>query len=377
MLSSIGSLAPEDTRKSTDKPGPPTSHFMTLKIVRGPLEAATNRVILRHYNRLASVDIPLADYLHWVQDGPDGPAWHVLLENEASEIVGHSSVIPLRCSVGGKQILAGKSEYSFILEEYRSAKIRGFENLAKLKNAIMVHQLFLRCQAEGLGPLLISTSSTRQRSLGLVGCSAVTFPVSECLLVLRPWSAVKNTPNLNGWQRASLGTAGAFQIVARLCASILWGAPTGIRSVPIGQEFCHGNEEHLRFFNDPVALKWRYPEGQYEQLAFEGKKGQHVIVKSGASDRYLRVCQWHLGPEQPTPQLVGKLVELAKKQQALGVRWAIYGDGEAEGNFTHKMRKLGFVCARRTRTILVFSKEQEFLSAGKWDLADSLFSFDL
>lgn len=373
MQSSIGSLAPQDTRKSTDKPSPSTSQFMNLKIVRGPLEPVANRVILGHYNRLASADIPLADYLHWVQEGPDGPAWHVLLENEASEIVGHSSVIPLRCSLDGKQILAGKSEYSFILEEYRSAKIRGFENLAKLRNAIMVHQLFLRCQAEGLGPLLISTSSTRQRSLGLVGCEAVTFPVLECLLVLRPWRAVKNTPNLNRWQRASLGIAGVLQTVAQSCASVLWRAPREIRSVPIGEGFCQRKDGLLCFFNDPAALKWRYPEEQYEQLAIEGKEGEYVIVKSGAPGRYLRVCQWHLGPEQPTPQLVAKLLELAKKRQAMGVRWAIY---EAERNFVRRIRKFGFLCARRTRTLLVFSKEQVFFSAEKWDLADSLFSFD-
>lgn len=376
MQSSIGALAPEQTLESLDRLGHATTQFMNLRIVRGPLESATNKVILRHYNRLASVDIPLADYLHWVQDGPDGPAWHVLLENEASEIVGHSSVIPLRCSLDGKQILAGKSEYSFILEEYRSAKIRGFENLAKPRNAIMVHQLFHRCQAEGLGPLVISTSSTRQRSLGLVGCGAVTFPVWECLLVLRPWRAAMNTPNLNLWQRASLGIAGVFQTVTQSCARVLRRAPRGIRIVPIGHGICQRKEELLRFFNDPVALKWRYPEGQYEQIGVEGEKGDYVIAKSGAPNRYLRVCQWHLGPEQPTPQLVAKLLELANKQQALGVRWAIFGESENERDFTRRLKKFGFLCARRTRTLLVSSKEDEFISADKWSLSDSLFSFD-
>lgn len=376
MQSSVGALALEQTRDSPNRLGPATTQFMNLRIVRGPLESATNRVILRHYNRLASVDIPLADYLHWVQDGPDGPAWHVLLENEASEIVGHSSVIPLRCSFEGKQTLAGKSEYSFILEEYRSAKIRGLENLAKPRNAIMVHQLFHRCQAEGLGPLMISTSSTRQRSLGWVGCAAVTFPVWECLLILRPWRAAKNTPNLNRWQRASLGIAGVFQTVARSCAGVLRRPPMGIRIVPIGHGVSRGNDELLSFFNDSVALQWRYPAGEYEQITVEGNKGEYVIVKSGAPNRYLRVCQWHLGPEQPMPQLVTKLLELANKQQALGVRWAIFGEGEAQRNFGRRMKKFGFLRARRTRTLLVSSKEHEFISADKWGLSDSLFSFD-
>jgi len=349
---------------------------MNLRVIRGPLEIGKSEVVLGHYNRLASANIPLADYLRWVQEGPDGPAWHVLLENDASEIVGHSSVFPLRCRLEGKQILAGKSEYSFILEEYRSAKIRGFENLPKLRNAIMVQQLFQRCQAEGIGPLLISTSSARQRTLGLVGCGAVTFRVTECLLVLRPWRAIKRTPNLRRWQRASLGIAGALQTGARLLAKGLSQASREIRSIAIGEGVSPGNDKRLRFFDDSVALKWRYPEEQHEQLAFEGKKGEYVIVKSGAPDRYLRVCQWRLGSDQPTGQLVARLIETAEKQRALGIRWAVYGDDEAARNLSRRIRKFGFLCARRARTLLIFSKEPELLSADRWDIADGLFSFD-
>jgi len=349
---------------------------MNLRVVRGPLETEQSETVLRHYNRLTSANIPLSDYLRWVQEGPDGPAWHVLLENDASEIVGHSSVIPLRCRLDGKQILAGKSEYSFILEEYRSAKIRGFENLPKLRNAIMVQQLFQRCQAEGIRPLLISTSSARQRTLGLVECGAVTFPVSECLLVLRPWSAAKKTPNLQRWQRATLGIAGTFQTGAGLLAQGLWQASNEIRSVPIGEGVSTGNDERLRFFDDSDALKWRYPKEQYEQLAFEGRKGEHLIVKSGAPDRYLRVCQWRLGSEQPTLPLVAKLIETAQKQMALGIRWAVYGDDEGARKLSGRIRKFGFLCARRARTLLISSRQREFLSPDQWDLSDALFSFD-
>jgi len=348
---------------------------MHLRIVRGPLELATNEVILRHYNRLASVDIPLPEYLRWVQDCPEGPAWHVLLENNASEIVGHSSVIPLGCSLNGKKVLAGKSEYSFILEEYRSAKIRGLESLAKPKNAIMVHELFQHCHAEGLGPLMISTSSARQRSLGLVGCGPVSFRVSECLFVLRPWSAAKRTPNLHGWQRALLGGAGTFQAVAGLFADVLWRVPREIHSVPVGEGICPGRHGRLRFFDDPIALKWRYPKGQYEQLSFDGKRG-NVIIKAGTRERYLRVCQWRLGQEQPTPQLIAKLVEIARKQGALGVRWAVYGDDKVARNLAGRLKKFGFLSASRTRTLLVSSKDRELLSPDKWELTDALFSFD-
>src|SRR5262249_15770469 len=149
--------------------------------------------------------------------------------------------------------------------------------------------------------------------LGLVGCGAVPFPLTECLLVLRPWSAAKKTPNLRRWQRATLGIAGTFQTGAGLLAKGLLQASREIRSITIGEGVSPGNDGRLRFFDDSDALKWRYPEEQYAQLAFEGKKEEHVIVKSGAPDRYLRVCQWRLGAEQPTGQLVAKLIETAQK----------------------------------------------------------------
>ena len=363
--------------ETADSCAAPPSLFMNLRIVRGPLDVWKSKIILRHYNRLAGANIPLHEYLRWVQDGPEGPAWHVLLEDDASRIVGHSSVIPLRCRFGEGGILAGKSEYSFILEEYRSAKIRGFENLGKPRNAIMVHQLFLRCQAEGLGPLLISTSSARQRTLGLVGCAAVSFPVSECLLILRPWNAAKATPNLERWQRVSLGLAGVLQRGAWSLANMFQQDLRQIHPVPVGQGITTAqNAAALCFFADSASAKWRYPEGQYEELAIEGKKGAYVILKIGTGDRFLRVCQWRLGPEQPTSQLIAKFIELAEKQGALGVRWAVYGDDESARNLARRLRKFSFLCAHRTRTLLVFSKEREFLLPGAWNLTDALFSFD-
>lgn len=350
--------------------------LMSLRIVRGPLETRENETILRHYNRLASASIPLEEFVHWVQDGPEGPAWHAILEKDECEIVGHSALIPLRSRSNGKQIIAGKSEYSFILDECRSAKIRGFENLGKPRNAIMVQQLFQRCQAEGLGPLLISTSSVRQRSLAMVGCSAASFPVSECLLILRPWNAARRTPNLQQWQRASLWLAGMFQKTAWRLASMVSRAPREIHDIPVGEGVSKGENEGLCFFEDPAALRWRYVEGQYQQLAFNGTKGEYLIVKKGSGDRYLRVCQWRLGAEQPTSQVIAKLVEIAEKEKALGVRWAVYGDSKAANDLARRIRKFGFLCARRMRTLLIFSKEQEFLSADKWNLTDAMFSFD-
>lgn len=374
LAASSASVTPE--WEATDNRAPASSQFMSLRVVRGPLEAWKSEIILRHYNRLVSANIPVDEYLHWVKDGPEGPAWHVLLANDASEIVGHSSVIPLRCRFGGRPVLAGKSEYSFILEEYRSAKIRGFESLGKPRNAIMVHQLFLRCQAEGLGPLLISTSSARQRSLGFVGCAAASFPVCECLLILRPWNSARMTPNLQHWQRVSLGLTGVLQRSAWSLAHMFQRASNEIHHVPVGEGIASEQNHALSFFEDSASAKWRYLEGKYEQLVIEGKKGEYLILKAGVQDRYLRVCQWRFGSEQPTLKLIAKLVELANKEGALGVRWAVYGTDAAARKLARRLGKFGFLCARRTRTLLIFSKEQKFHSIDVWNLTDALFSFD-
>src|SRR5262249_36836732 len=153
----------------------------------------------------------MTEFLHWVQGGPAGPAWHAILESDAGEIVGHCAVIPMRGRYGEKSLVAGKAEYAFILPEYQAAKIRGFESLGKPRNVILIRELFQRCTDEGIGPLFISTSAIRRRSLSSLGLKGTVFPVSEFLFVLRPLRAARKTPNLQRWQRVSLGLAGALQ----------------------------------------------------------------------------------------------------------------------------------------------------------------------
>jgi len=376
LQSTILSSAPRQGPCGPGNLGGNLRKVMNLTIVRGPLEAWKNEVILHQYNLLTSSRIPMREFLHWVQNGPEGPAWHALLETTDSEIVGHSAVIPLRSYCNGRRVVAGKSEYSFILEEYQTAKIRGFETLGRPRNAIMVQQLFQRCQAEGFGPLLISTSALRQRSLSTMGCSAAKFPVSECLLILRPWDASRRTPNLHRWQRASVWLAGIFQKTAWSLARLFWLESNAIHVVPVDDSLSSGENDGLYLFDDVESVKWRYLEGQYERLGFNADTGAYVIVKKGSPDRYLRVCQWRLGGEEPTFQLITKLVELAESEKALGVRWAFYGGDDMAKDLARRMRRLGFLCAQRARTLLIYSTEREFLSADKWNLTDAMFSFD-
>jgi hypothetical protein len=346
-----------------------------LRIVRGPLEPHENQSILSQYNGLASANIPMREFLRWVQESPEGPAWHAILETNDGEIVGHTSLFPFRATHGGRTLVAAKSEYSFIREEFRSSKIRGFEQSGRLKNLIYIDELFRRCRAEGWSPLLISTSSSFHRVFRSIGCYPVHFPVWECLLVLRPYEAGWKTPNLRRWQRVALCGAGIVQSTAWAAGSIFSRKRSDIRLLPAAERTMDHPEQSLSFFQDESSLEWRYMTGQYDRLATEGEGGADLIVKQGSTSRYLRVCQWrlHAGP----PALIAKLVEMARRQKALGVRWAVYGEDAESARLVQRLRSLGFLCARRVRTLLINTADQQFLEPTAWNLNDAMFSFDL
>src|SRR5262249_45120182 len=147
----------------------------------------------------------------WVQQGPEGPAWHAVLETKDAGIVGHSCLIPLRAEIDGRRIVAAKSEYSFLLDEYRTVKIRGVDNSGPLRNLVVIDRLFRHCRAEGWGPLLISTDPAVHRLYQRLGCFPVKFPVRENLFVLKPRDAARETPNLSSSRRTMLRVGGAIQ----------------------------------------------------------------------------------------------------------------------------------------------------------------------
>ena len=85
--------------------------MLNMRIAPSPLNEQDYEVILREYNRLASARIPMAEFVHWVQRGPEGPAWHAILETDEGRIVGHTSVFLLRAAYGS-EFLPAKSESS-------------------------------------------------------------------------------------------------------------------------------------------------------------------------------------------------------------------------------------------------------------------------
>lgn len=374
---SVGSSASGQTAGILSRNDSPRGAALGLRIVRGPLEPHENDSILSQYNRLASACIPKEEFLRWIQDGPEGPAWHAILEANDGEIVGHTSLIPLRATHDGRSLVAAKSEYSFIREEFRASKIRGFEHTGRLKNLIYIDELFRRCRSEGWGPLLISTSSAFHRVFRSIACYPVNFSLWECLLVLRPREASWRTPNLRRWQRVSLWGAGMVQRAVWTPALVFSGHTNGLRIIPTDESPMGQPGRSLSFFQEQDSLAWRYPGGQYERIAAEAEGGSDLIVKHGSANRYLRVCQWRMSARPPTNALVARLVWMARQQRALGVRWAVYGEEAGSAALVRRLRNSGFLCARRVRTLLINTPDPRFLDASAWNLTDAMFSFDL
>jgi len=349
--------------------------MLSMRIERAPLSDTANRAILDGYNRLTKSNIPTNEFVHWVRENPAGPAWHALLETAEGRIVGHTSVFPLRTGFGSGSVVPAKSEYSFLHEDFRKEKVEGYENASKPPFIILLDQLFKHCQGQGWGPIFASTNEKNQVFTRRVGLRPVSFPLWECLLALKPRKASRLTPNLTRMQRLGLLSAGIAQ-------STLWSlggrlrTPRGIREAAVDSNGFPMESERLAFFEDRESLEWRYLKGQYARVELETKSGGYVIFKNGSVGNFLRVCQWRLRETKGIAALLSELVRRARREGALGVRWAVY-DGEAESEeLVGRLRRAGFLCARRTRTVMIHNKSERYLEPRLWRINDSLFSFD-
>jgi hypothetical protein len=138
----------------------------------------------------------------------------------------------------------------------------------------------------------------------------------------------------------------------------------------------HPKKDQLAFFEDKDSLHWRYPDEEYITVVGENNPHQYVIAKQGSDARYLRVCQWNMeGDCNPIPFLAAP-IKSAKQEKALGVRWSLYGE-QQQSVMLKVLRRLGFLCVPRNRRLLFYTNEDAFLKPEQWDIADSLFSFDL
>ena len=350
--------------------------MLNMRIVRAPLSSQENSVILSEYNRLTGGRIPLEEFDRWVTKSPEGPAWHAILTADDGRIVGHTSVFPLRAGAPGSPIVPGKSEYSFLHEDFRKEKIRGCETAGRPAFLTLLDKLFQHCHEQGWSPIFASTNEKNQVFTRKVGLRPLEFPLWECLLVLRPVRAAKLTPNVGRAERAALLSAGLLQGTIWPPLARLLAMSNGTKSVEVHGNGMTPSVEPLSFFEDQPSLAWRYIDGQYVRLGLASSAGSYVIAKRGSGDRFLRVCQWRLDPEKDLHRAVAFLVDEARREKALGVRWAVYDQNESAVRLVTGLKRLGFLCARRTRIVMVHKNNEKYLDPSLWRMNDSLLSFD-
>lgn len=349
--------------------------MLNMRIVRAPLQDSESRAILHEYNRMTSAGIPLEEFVHWLGDNPAGPAWHAILETDEGRIVGHTSVFPLRTSFRSGEITPAKSEFSLLHEDFRKEKVRGFESAGKPAFILLLDQLFRHCQEQGWGPIFASTNEKNQVFTRKVGLRPIEFPLWECLLILRPWRASQLTPNVNAWQRAGLFSAGLAQRTVWSAAQRILSSG-GVCEAPPGKNGFPPEQDRLAFFQDPDSLRWRYLEAQYVRFEKQDAPAEYVIAKRGSASKFVRVCQWRLEETRRLAGLLTTLVRQARRDGALGVRWAVYDEEGAARSLVSQMRRAGFLTARRTRIVMVHRKDEGYLQPSLWKMNDSLFSFD-
>jgi hypothetical protein len=350
--------------------------MLNMRIIRGPLGEQEYSAILAEYNRLTLANIPTKEFLRWVQDSPQGPAWHAILETEEGRIVGHTSVLPIRAGFHDRWLMSGMSEYSFVHEDFRKVKIKGMEEVSRPTFIILLDHLFQYCIKQGCEPIFASTNEKNQIFTRKVGLRPAEFPLRECLLALRPIAAARHTPNLEFRQRAALFAVGIAQKALWTARRLSTPRNRGLRAVPIGSETLCLDPARLSFYEEKESLSWRFIPEQYILYMLEQAPRDYLIVKRGRQDRYLRVCQYRLSSANSAHPIIHALLEQVRADQALGIRWAVYDEGTSSEELVAELRGLGFLCARRTRIVMVHKQFPTYLQSSAWRMSDAHFCFD-
>jgi len=350
--------------------------MLNMRIIRGPLGEREYSAILAEYNRLTLANIPMEEFLRWVQGSPEGPAWHAILESDEGRIVGHTSVLPVRAGFRDRWLMSGMSEYSFVHEDFRKIKIKGMEGISRPTFIILLDHLFQHCIKQGYEPIFASTNEKNQIFTRKVGLRPAEFPLRECLLTLRPVAAARHTPNLDSKQRAGLLAVGIAQTALWAVLRPFSPKNLGIRAVPIGSETLCLDQPRLSFYEEKESLQWRFIPEQYILFMLDQAPRDYLIVKRGRGDRYLRVCQYRLSRASSARPIVRTLLQQARADHAIGIRWSVYDEGARTKELVAELLGLGFFCAHRTRIVMVHKDFPAYLQPSAWRMSDTHFCFD-
>jgi hypothetical protein len=306
---------------------------------------------------------------------PDGPALHALLKTENGTIAGHCCLFPLPMKIGANRVSAAKAEYFFVKPEFRQEPVEGHEGSVKPAAVLLLERLYRSGRELGWCPYLVSAPTEVAPLHRLAGCRKISIPLTECLLTFRPWTAAAHTQNLTTKQRIALAGVGIVQ-------RVVWALPRKVdpRVRPVASNAPCIDPDTVRRISlccETDFLEWRYSDSEYLRLQLETSEELGVIAKRGSARDYLRVCHSSFGTdEREWKPLVKSLIATALKENALGVRWAVYDDGSSEDSLVPLLRKMAFLCVRRERTIYAYGLGQADLQPSAWHIQDSLFCFD-
>jgi hypothetical protein len=352
---------------------------LSLRLVNGPLPPRERSRILAEYNRLTLRRIPIQTFTRCTEQSPEGPAIHALLETPEGSIVGHCCLVPFRMHAGRRRFTVAKAEYFFVSGDHRSRAVHGFEGSGRPAAAALLEQLYRQGAKRGWGPLLASPSQGSQALQVLAGCQPVEFSMTECFFVLNPLRAWQWGSCLPSKQRRTLFLVGLAQSAFSTVVLPFTYDGRLVRNPRIGEGLPTVDtrgDNRLALAETEDFLRWRYPDEAYSRFVPSDGSPGYAIVQKGGHGEYLRVHQSRAPGNGQTSPLIAELIRQAGWSRALGVRWCVYGKGPEQDRLVSELRKLGFSCVPTRRRVAVYTTDPQFLSPDKWNLSDSLFTFE-
>ena len=95
---------------------------MHVRLERGPLDSRTLQQVSLLYGRFNPKYRDVTFCEHLFSAGPQGPAYHALLE-VGEQVVGHYAIIPLLATVDGRHVRGGKGEAFVIHDDHRTGTV--------------------------------------------------------------------------------------------------------------------------------------------------------------------------------------------------------------------------------------------------------------
>jgi hypothetical protein len=348
--------------------------MLEFSLVRAPLDEQTRQTVIREYNRLTGQNVTEEAFRRLTEEGPVGPAVHALLKAPDDRVVGHFCLYAYPLSWNGKERIGATGEFLFVHEESRHEEIRGLP-CANAPPVLTLIRTLCRYANDELtwDPVLLAARPEVAALHRLAGASPMPLEAKECLLVLRPWRAYRLMRNVSRRQRAAMLVLGLIQAPLWKCISLLpW--PTANRLRPLSHpEVCQPREDSptVRFPLGSDFLNWRYSREHHRLFGLSTESGSMLAVKTPPRD-FLRVLDTNLDLDRVAvfPVLCA-LVREARRRKSLGVRWAVYRNGGFPERFLKKLHRLGLVCARRTRTVSIYTRCGDLASAERWQFSDA------